>query len=96
MNQLLTTLPLTVGVQEIVESASFGTPKEAAKKTFVNKQLGGYTTRPNTKGIQLAFSLQKVSKYFETHYKYAYTIRTNQDLKLEYLRLPQSSIQKNE
>ena len=39
---------------------------------------------------------QKVSKYFEVHYKYTYSIRTSQDLKLEYLRLPQSSIQKNE
>ena len=43
-----------------------------------------------------AASLQKLSKYFETHYKYTYAIRTAQDLKLEYLRLPQSSIQKNE
>jgi len=41
-------------------------------------------------------SLLKLSKYFETHYKYSYAIRTSQDLKLEYLRLPQSSIQKNE
>ena len=41
-------------------------------------------------------SLLKISKYFETHYKYSYAIRTSQDFKLEYLRLPQSSIQKNE
>ena len=40
--------------------------------------------------------IQKLSQYFETHYKYTYAIRTNQDLKLEYLRLPQSSIHKNE
>ena len=46
--------------------------------------------------VMAAASLQKLSKYFETHYKYTYAIRTAQDLKLEYLRLPQSSIQKNE
>ena len=38
----------------------------------------------------------KLSQYFETHYKYTYAIRTSQNLKLEYLRLPQSSIHKNE
>ena len=41
-------------------------------------------------------AFQKLAQYFETHYKYTYAIRTAQDLKLEYLRLPQSSIQKNE
>ena len=46
--------------------------------------------------VMATASLQKLSKYFETHYKYTYAIRTAQDLKLEYLRLPQSSIQKNE
>ena len=40
--------------------------------------------------------IQKLSQYFETHYKYTYAIRTSQNLKLEYLRLPQSSIHKNE
>ena len=93
MNQLLTVLPLTEALGS--EGEAFeknmpvglqeiveGAPKEAAKKSFLTKQS--------------ASSLQKLSKYFETHYKYTYAIRTNQDLKLEYLRLPQSSIQKNE
>ncbi len=40
--------------------------------------------------------IQKLAQYFETHYKYTYAIRTSQNLKLEYLRLPQSSIHKNE
>ena len=43
-----------------------------------------------------SIAFQKLAQYFETHYKYTYAIRTAQDLKLEYLRLPQSSIQKNE
>lgn len=41
-------------------------------------------------------AIKKLSKYFETHYKHTYSIRTSQDFKLEYLRLPQSSINKNE
>ena len=66
-------------------SEDFCHPKnveEAAKKGSLTKQ------GPS--------SLQKLSNYFEIHYKYTYAIRTSQDLKLEYLRLPQSSIQKNE
>ena len=41
-------------------------------------------------------AIKKLSKYFEIHYKHTYSIRTSQDFKLEYLRLPQSSINKNE
>lgn len=86
INQLLTTA--TYGCQSYsqnVTSEDFCHPKnveEAAKKGFLTKQ------GPS--------SLQKLSNYFEIHYKYTYAIRTSQDLKLEYLRLPQSSIQKNE
>ena len=47
-------------------------------------------------GTSESIAFQKLAQYFETHYKYTYAIRTAQDLKLEYLRLPQSSIQKNE
>ena len=86
INQLLTTA--TYGCQSYsqnVASEDFCRPKnveEAAKKGFLTEQSPS--------------SLQKLSNYFEIHYKYTYAIRTSQDLKLEYLRLPQSSIQKNE
>ena len=52
-------------------------------------QLGSYATRPGVENTQLA-------KYFETHYKYTYSIRTSNSFAISYLRLPQSSIQKNE
>ena len=41
-------------------------------------------------------TFHQFSKYFETHYKYTYALRTAQKLTLEYLRLPQSSIHKDE
>ena len=52
-------------------------------------ELNNHAIRTGPNGYQLA-------KYFETHYKYTYSIRTSNSLAISYLRLPQSSIQKNE
>lgn len=86
INQLLTTAAYGCQISsQNVTSGGLYHPKnveEAAKKGFLTEQSPS--------------SLQKLSNYFEIHYKYTYAIRTSQDLKLEYLRLPQSSIQKNE
>ena len=86
INQLLTTAAYGCQISsQNVTSGGLYHPKnveEAAKRvSLLNKALLPY---------------KKLSNYFEIHYKYTYAIRTSQDLKLEYLRLPQSSIQKNE
>ena len=49
-----------------------------------------------TKAAKQCANPQKVSNYFEIHYKHAYCIRSSQSLKQEYLRLPQSSIHKDD
>ena len=57
-----------------------------------------YHTSGLTGGIECVNpkTFNQLAKYFETHYKYTYAIRTAQKLTLEYLRLPQSSIYKDE
>ena len=59
-----------------------------------NELITSFQGSCNESASKLA--IKKLSKYFEIHYKHTYSIRTSQDFKLEYLRLPQSSINKNE
>ena len=59
-----------------------------------NELITSFQGSCNESASKLA--IKKLSKYFEVHYKHTYSIRTSQDFKLEYLRLPQSSINKNE
>ena len=69
---------------KLLVSLQSGIISKIAKNTIYKKSLSSENSK------------KKISKYFETHYKYSYAIRTSQNLQLEYLRLPQSSIQKNE
>ena len=59
-----------------------------------NELITSFQGSCNESASKLA--IKKLSKYFEIHYKHTYSIRTSQDFKLEYLRLPQSSVNKNE
>jgi len=65
-------------------------------------QTGSETLQPEllvfeaTQTLRVRERSSQLAKYFETHYKYTYSIRTSNSFAISYLRLPQSSIQKNE
>jgi hypothetical protein len=92
------TRPISTACSVQMQPASAPNASRSEEVSLLGGQQGKRCGRLPKKqaSVMAAASLQKLSQYFETHYKYTYAIRTAQDLKLEYLRLPQSSIQKNE